>query len=150
MCDIDHFKKVNDAFGHQAGDEVLIAFTRCIQAQLRDYDCLGRYGGEEFLVVAAGSEGQNEESLYERLRSQVAKQEIRTKDAVLSVTVSIGVASGTGQSTVDDLVAAADAALYQAKAGGRNRVAYSTAETCATGVEPQAHALQPLGGNQHP
>ncbi len=139
MCDIDHFKKVNDIYGHQVGDEVLIAFTQCIQSQLREYDYLGRYGGEEFLIIAAGAKGNVEKSIYERLRSQVAKNEVQTKAASLSITVSIGVASGTGQSTVDDLVAAADAALYQAKADGRNRVNYRTIEagTKATqGEEP--------------
>jgi diguanylate cyclase (GGDEF)-like protein len=124
MCDIDHFKNVNDTFGHQTGDEVLIAFTRRLQASLREYDCLGRYGGEEFLVIAAGSEGTSDESLYERLRAAVANGAMPTKAAVLSITVSIGVASGAAQSTVDNLLADADAALYQAKADGRNRVAY--------------------------
>ena len=58
MCDIDNFKKINDSFGHQAGDEVLVAFARCLQANLREYDYVGRYGGEEFLVIATGSSGQ--------------------------------------------------------------------------------------------
>jgi diguanylate cyclase (GGDEF)-like protein len=124
MCDLDHFKKVNDTCGHQAGDEALVAFTRCIQANLRDYDCVGRYGGEEFLVIAAGSRGQNEDALYERLRAKIADAVIKTKAGDISITVSIGVAPGTDQSTVETLVAAADAALYRAKANGRNRVAY--------------------------
>ena len=125
MCDLDHFKKVNDTYGHQTGDEVLIAFTQCVQASLRDYDCVGRYGGEEFVVIAAGSSGQSDHSLYERLRAKIANTEIKTRAGTTSITVSIGVAPGTGQSTVDALLAAADAALYQAKADGRNRVAYS-------------------------
>lgn len=124
MCDLDHFKKVNDTYGHQAGDDVLIAFTQCVQAHLRDYDCVGRYGGEEFLLVAAAPKGQIEGNLYERLRAQVADTEIEMKTGTISITVSIGVASRTGQSTVDTLLAVADAALYQAKADGRNRVAY--------------------------
>ena len=125
MCDLDHFKKVNDTCGHQAGDEALVAFTRCIQANLRDYDCVGRYGGEEFLVIAAGSRGQNEDALYERLRAKIADAVIKTKAGDISITVSIGVAPGTDQSTVETLVAAADAALYRAKANGRNRVAFA-------------------------
>jgi len=125
MCDLDHFKKVNDTCGHQAGDEALVAFTRCIQANLRAYDCVGRYGGEEFLVIAAGSKGQSEESLYERLRAKIADAVIKTKAGDISITVSIGVAPGTDQSTVETLVAAADAALYRAKANGRNRVAFA-------------------------
>jgi two-component system, cell cycle response regulator len=125
MCDIDHFKNVNDAYGHQTGDEALVAFTRCIQDRLRDYDSVGRYGGEEFLVIAPGSMGHSGESLYERLRAGVADAEITTKAGKISLTVSIGVAPGTGQSTVDALLATADAALYQAKADGRDRVAYA-------------------------
>jgi two-component system cell cycle response regulator len=124
MLDIDHFKNINDAYGHQAGDEALVAFTLCIQAGLREYDCLGRYGGEEFLVIAPGSLGLNSESLYERLRARIAGAGIVTNAGPISLTVSIGVAPGTGQSSVDVLLAAADAALYQAKAEGRNRVVY--------------------------
>lgn len=124
MCDIDHFKIVNDTHGHQVGDEVLIAFTQCIQAGLREYDCLGRYGGEEFLIIATGSRGTSDESLYERLRSRVENNKIQTKSGLLSITASIGVVSDSGHGTVDDLLAASDEALYQAKAGGRNRVAY--------------------------
>ena len=126
MCDIDHFKNINDAYGHQAGDEALVIFTRCLQSRLRDYDSLGRYGGEEFFVIAPGSVGHSGESLYERLRAGVAAAEITTKAGIVSLTVSIGVAPGTGQSTVDALIAAADAALYQAKAEGRNRVVYAS------------------------
>ncbi len=124
MFDIDHFKNINDTFGHQAGDEALVAFTRCIQGGLREYDCVGRYGGEEFLVIAPGSIGSKSESLYERLRARIADAVIATNAGSISLTVSIGVAPGTGQSTVDALVAAADAALYQAKAEGRNRVVF--------------------------
>jgi diguanylate cyclase (GGDEF)-like protein len=125
MCDIDHFKAVNDGHGHQAGDEALVAFTRCIQGRLRDYDSFGRYGGEEFLIIAPGSMGHSGESLYERLRAGVAAAEITTNAGTISLTVSIGVAPGTGLSTVDALLAAADTALYQAKAEGRNCVSYA-------------------------
>jgi diguanylate cyclase (GGDEF)-like protein len=126
MCDIDHFKDINDSHGHQAGDEALVAFTRCVQGRLRDYDSFGRYGGEEFLVIAPGSMGHSGESLYERLRAGVADAPIATNAGTLSLTISIGVAPGAGSSTVDTLLAAADAALYQAKAEGRNHVAYAT------------------------
>ena len=122
MCDIDHFKKINDTYGHQAGDEVLVAFSRCIQESLREYDCIGRYGGEEFLIIAPGAKEQNAGSLYERLRKQIAAAEIKTSTGVVSITVSIGVAWGAGQITDESLLAAADTALYQAKAAGRNRV----------------------------
>jgi two-component system, cell cycle response regulator len=124
MFDIDHFKNINDTYGHQAGDEALIAFTSRVKSGLREYDSLGRYGGEEFLVIVPGSIGEESESLYERLRGLVADAEIPTKAGPISLTVSIGVAAGTGHSNVDALLVASDAALYQAKAGGRNRVVY--------------------------
>jgi len=125
LFDIDHFKQVNDRYGHQTGDEVLCGFVRAIQESLRDYDLIGRYGGEEFLVVAPGSSGGEEEGLYERLRRRVAEQGIATRSGPVSVTVSIGVVVATGPGSVDDLLAAADSALYQAKNEGRNRVAYA-------------------------
>ena len=127
MCDIDHFKTINDTYGHLAGDAALVSFARCIQAGLRDYDIFGRYGGEEFLVIAPGSMGHDRESLYERLRARVADNTIVTPAGPLTMTVSIGVVPGTGRSTVDGLIADADAALYRAKAEGRNRVAYAAA-----------------------
>jgi diguanylate cyclase (GGDEF)-like protein len=123
MCDLDHFKLVNDAFGHQAGDDALRAFTLVVQAQLRDYDSVGRYGGEEFLVIAPGAAGQGDASLYERVCTRVAGAGISTAKGTIPMTVSIGVAAATAESTVDTLLAAADAALYQAKVDGRNRVA---------------------------
>jgi diguanylate cyclase (GGDEF)-like protein len=122
MCDIDNFKKINDTFGHQSGDEVLVAFVRCLQANLREYDCVGRYGGEEFLVIAVGLSGQSDENLYERIRQKAAAAVFKTKTGNVSLTVSIGTVSGTGKSMVDGLLAAADAALYKAKMSGRNRV----------------------------
>jgi two-component system cell cycle response regulator len=125
MCDIDHFKEINDRFGHQAGDEVLVACTRSLQANLREYDYVGRYGGEEFLIIATGASAQNDDGLYERLCQQVAATEVKTKAGNVSFTISIGTSLGTGKSTVDTLLAAADAALYQAKAAGRNRVVRS-------------------------
>ena len=126
MLDIDHFKNINDIYGHQIGDEALIAFTRCIQKELREYDCVGRYGGEEFLVIAPGAIGLGRESLYERLRARIAGTEIATNEGSISLTVSIGAAPGTGRTREDALIAIADTALYQAKAGGRNCVVYAT------------------------
>ncbi len=125
MCDIDYFKQVNDRFGHQVGDEVLCHFTRTIQQNLRDYDLVGRYGGEEFLVVACGSTGTAQEGLYQRLCLQIAKKTMIADRENGNITVSIGVAGGTGTSTVNELLEAADSALYQAKKEGRNRVVYA-------------------------
>jgi len=122
MCDIDHFKVVNDTYGHQVGDEVLIGFTKRAQSHLREYDLLGRCGGEEFLVITSTAKGQDDGSPFERLRAATAETPIETRAGGVSVTVSIGVAVSAGDATVDEVVAAADRALYEAKAQGRNRV----------------------------
>ncbi len=125
MCDIDYFKRVNDTHGHQAGDDVLCGVVRCIEDNLRDYDLLGRYGGEEFLVVAPGAVNRQKESPYQRLCDAVAESPIAAKDKTIDVTISIGVTATDGDTTVDALLATADAALYRAKDEGRNRVVYS-------------------------
>lgn len=125
MCDIDHFKAVNDTHGHQVGDDVLRGFAATMRAVVRDYDLVGRYGGEEFLLVAPRPAGHPRENPYERLRARVASTPVVTRAGEVAITVSIGVASRVGAVTVDALLAEADAALYQAKADGRNRVVYS-------------------------
>ncbi|HSO46586.1 MAG TPA: diguanylate cyclase, partial [Rhizobiaceae bacterium] len=129
LLDIDHFKAINDTFGHQAGDEVLVGFTRRLQQNLREYDHVGRYGGEEFLIVAPEDGGGPETGLYERLRAAVAQEPIPTSAGAISVTVSIGVAAAGGTQTLESVLAAADAAMYEAKCAGRNRVAYSSSLT---------------------
>jgi diguanylate cyclase (GGDEF)-like protein len=126
LCDIDHFKKVNDTYGHQVGDEVLRLFVREIQSDLRGYDLLGRYGGEEFLVVAPDSTGTFEEGLYERLRARIAGRRMAFKTGSFCITVSIGVAGAESGATVEEILAAADAALYLAKDEGRNRIVYAS------------------------
>ena len=123
MCDVDHFKAVNDTYGHQAGDDVLRGFTASVQARLRKYDSVGRYGGEEFLVIAPGVRNGGDVGLFERLCDRISHVAMPTTRGAISITVSIGVASAGRGSTVDTLLAAADAALYRAKADGRNRVA---------------------------
>lgn len=125
VCDLDHFKSVNDTFGHPAGDEVLVAFAREARTCLRAYDLLGRYGGEEFLLVAPGARPTVEDSVFERVCRAVAAGTVATNAGPISVTVSIGVAGLKGQGSVEALLAAADAALYRAKAEGRNRVVYA-------------------------
>lgn len=125
LFDIDHFKTVNDTYGHQGGDDVLCALVDAIQSSLRGYDLFGRYGGEEFLMVAPNSSGSGEERLYERLREQVADLRIPTRAGEARITVSIGVTGVIGDAKADALLAAADAALYRAKDDGRNRVVYA-------------------------
>ena len=129
MCDIDHFKRVNDTFGHPVGDEVLIAFAQRARVGLRAYDSVGRYGGEEFLILAPGTRGVPEDGLYERLCARTATAPISTAAGPVSITVSIGVARSEGDDSSESMLVAADAALYQAKAAGRNRVCYAGLQT---------------------
>jgi two-component system, cell cycle response regulator len=125
MLDIDFFKKINDTHGHQVGDEVLVGFVRMVQRSLREYDVTGRYGGEEFLVIAPVPKEEPVESVFERVRSQVAGTALETSAGPISITVSIGTVTGNGASTVDEMLRTADLALYRAKAEGRNRVCHS-------------------------
>jgi two-component system cell cycle response regulator len=124
MADLDHFKQVNDTFGHMAGDAVLRAAAQRMLALLRPYDALGRYGGEEFLVVVSGCDPESIATLAERLRAGVAAESVDTSEGIIPVTVSLGVAVNSGRRPVDAnvLVQRADRALYCAKEKGRNRV----------------------------
>ncbi len=121
MCDIDHFKQVNDIHGHQTGDSVLCELSGILRDSLRSYDSVGRMGGEEFLVVAPMKGAIDPVSLFDRVCAQVAETRIRTRAGDLSITVSMGVAVATGAISVDAVLGAADDALYRAKAQGRNR-----------------------------
>ncbi len=122
ICDIDHFKKINDTYGHPVGDEVLCGLVRIMNSHLRQYDTLGRFGGEEFLLVTPGVKENDAITVYQRLLSEVAENSLATKSGNLSITVSIGVKILTGEEHVEELLKAADDALYDAKNGGRNRV----------------------------
>lgn len=125
LLDIDHFKKINDTFGHRVGDEVLCGLVRVIEGSIRVYDCVGRYGGEEFLVITPGKDNAIKEEVYERLSRAVSSAEIQTAAGPVSITLSTGVACRKEHDTVDSLLDAADAALYRAKAEGRNRTVYA-------------------------
>lgn len=125
MCDIDHFKHVNDTYGHQAGDEVLCGFAQVMNENLCKNDSAGRMGGEEFLLVAPTMTGTEDTYLFDNFCTRIAESSITTRSGVLSITVSIGVAFATSENTVDEVLGAADAALYQAKNEGRNRVVHA-------------------------
>lgn len=122
MCDIDHFKVINDTHGHQAGDEVLVGFVCLLRGALRSFDLLGRLGGEEFVVITPGIRENDPSILYERIRNRIADNAIATRAGTVSITVSIGIAAWTGIENEDELLAAADSAMYRAKRDGRNRV----------------------------
>ena len=122
MLDLDHFKQVNDTYGHATGDQVIRAVAQRVAAMIRQDDLLGRYGGEEFALLVYDAAAVAE--FAERLRAAVAADPIPTDNGPLSVTVSIGVATlETSDTAADAILARADAALYQAKRDGRNRVA---------------------------
>ncbi len=122
MVDLDHFKEVNDTYGHLAGDAVLREAARRMRSSLRIYDEIGRYGGEEFVVVVPGCGVSAALSLAERIRATVGQDPIDTFDAPILVTASLGVAMNGEGSNADSLIRAADAALYKAKNAGRNRI----------------------------
>jgi diguanylate cyclase (GGDEF)-like protein len=124
MLDLDHFKRVNDTYGHPAGDQVLIEVAGRARAALRPYDAVGRYGGEEFLLVLPETSVEGARAVCERVRSRISGSPVPTDREPLVVTASIGVSgAGAGARPVPrELVAAADAALYAAKRAGRDRV----------------------------
>jgi diguanylate cyclase (GGDEF)-like protein len=123
MLDIDHFKRFNDVYGHAIGDQVLHNLAQRIQNTVRDIDIVGRYGGEEFVVLLPENELSTAGLVAERLHSRIVEQPIPTRAGALSITVSIGVASAAlGVRDLDTLIKHADVALYRAKETGRNRV----------------------------
>lgn len=128
MCDIDYFKKINDVHGHQVGDEVLCGVVRLMVKCLRQYDSVGRFGGEEFVVITPGVKEGDVGALYERFRATVADNPIVTRAGEIPITLSIGVAVCGQSDKMDELLASADTALYQAKNGGRNRVCVADAK----------------------
>ncbi len=124
LIDIDHFKRINDSWGHQAGDLVLKGFAERLRKELRAIDIAGRYGGEEFLIVFSGATATDALEASERFRAAMAREPFVVSGTgdPLSVTVSAGVTAGEHGDDVEDIVARADAALYEAKSSGRNQV----------------------------
>ncbi|GAB2521226.1 GGDEF domain-containing protein [Lysobacter humi (ex Lee et al. 2017)] len=122
MLDLDRFKAVNDRWGHPAGDVVLRTTASAIAAELRACDLGARFGGEEFLVLLPDTAGDDAARVAERIRRRIAALEIDVGEAMLQVTVSIGLATLHGDEAIEAAIGRADAALYRAKAGGRDRV----------------------------
>ncbi|MEN3539293.1 GGDEF domain-containing protein [Microbispora sp. ZYX-F-249] len=123
LVDIDHFKKVNDTYGHLVGDQVLAQVAATLRTQLREYDVVGRFGGEEFVVLLPGADVHEARRVAERLRARVGRMVVPAEQATVTVTVSAGVAimNVHGEDLIE-LLAAADLALYRAKELGRDRV----------------------------
>jgi len=126
LADLDHFKHINDTYGHLAGDAVLREAARRMRDAIRPYDSIGRYGGEEFLLVLSNCDTLGAAAIAERLLQAVRKDTIVLAEATVSVTLSAGVATSGVIQEPETLVGAADAALYRAKRGGRNRVEVAT------------------------
>lgn len=123
MVDVDHFKRINDTYGHIAGDEVLAVTARCCEQQLRAVDLIGRWGGEEYAILLPGIDVAGAVKTAERLRDVVASTVIEGTRGAVTVTLSAGVASlDETCADLDALLSRADEAMYDAKRGGRNRV----------------------------
>ncbi len=146
LLDLDHFKSINDQKGHDVGDEVLREASRRMLASVRSYDAVGRYGGEEFLILVPGCNSANACDRAEQIRVAIAGSPIETLGGLVRVSASIGVASAVDGASweADALVHAADVALYRAKRNGRNRVEFelpvegsSEADTPRDAVAPE-------------
>lgn len=129
MLDIDHFKNINDTWGHMNGDICLKKMTASVQEVLREDDLFYRYGGEEFLLILNSSEKDTVHEICERIRAKVESLEVAVDGNLLQFTVSLGVAQATADSDLKDCMQRADTALYNSKRTGRNRVSFSQAMT---------------------
>lgn len=144
MADIDHFKNVNDTYGHLCGDDVLREVTRRMKGSVRPYDTVGRFGGEEFLIVVPSSEGLGTLRLADRIRKAIESTPIATESAEINVTASFGVAASSSARplTPDALLQLADSALYRAKQQGRNRSEIGVPERSS--LDPAEREAAPL------
>ena len=143
--DIDHFKNINDTYGHMIGDAVLCEAARRMRSSLRAYDSIGRYGGEEFLFVMPGCDAVNAWNHAARIQEAITSRPIELPRVNITLTMSIGVVVKqiVIADDLDSLIQAADAALYEAKAQGRNRVVLSDASDAMPKTAPVLAAIQP-------
>jgi len=123
MADLDHFKKVNDSYGHMVGDKVLTEVGGRIRAALREFDLVGRYGGEEFVVVLENTSRHTALQVAERIRQRIASEPVNTGNQQLNVTISQGLAVRADNNDLQHLLQRADDAMYKAKRAGRNCIA---------------------------
>lgn len=122
LADIDHFKRINDSYGHLAGDGVLRAVASALQKRLRPTDRLGRYGGEEFCAILPDTSVHDAVTIAEQLRSSLAERASAADEKLIAITISLGAATWLPGMSVTELYRAADEKLYEAKRSGRNRV----------------------------
>jgi two-component system, cell cycle response regulator len=134
LCDVDHFKRINDVHGHQAGDDVLQEVSTRLLDAVRSHDAVGRYGGEEFLIVLGGCSSEHLKQRAEQVRTAINGSPVFTKHGSISVSLSVGaitVESWDESIPIELLLKPADEALYQAKASGRDQVIFADAPAIA-------------------
>ena len=123
LLDVDHFKQVNDTYGHAGGDQVLVQLAKVCRESLRSADLCGRFGGEEFIFLLPNTQAGTAFDVAERLRRALSEQTVISEAGVIRFTVSIGVATAKPEDeSIEDLIRLADANMYVAKQTGRNRV----------------------------
>lgn len=122
MCDIDHFKRINDTHGHEIGDLVLKEVTKSIKSMVREYDVVSRWGGEEFLVLLIDTNITLAAEVAEKIRAEIEKSIITINNSIIKVTISIGVTEYSNEISISQNINNGDEAMYQSKANGRNRV----------------------------
>jgi two-component system cell cycle response regulator len=144
MCDLDHFKSVNDTYGHPVGDDVLRETAKRLVASVRSYDFVGRYGGEEFLVVLNNCDPAFALARAEEIRKAIALRPVPTSSGPVPITMSLGLllSQEWGRRPVEELLHEADAALYAAKAAGRNCVKVASPKIYS--ADSGSHAHEPL------
>ena len=142
MIDLDHFKIINDTWGHHAGDEVLVAASKIMMDNSRKNDEVGRYGGEEFAILLPGTSMKKAAYIAESLRKKLESTVVNVDGQTIKVTASFGVACYPSQDiqTMSDLLKTADKALYEAKETGRNKVVIA----CQPNEQPQKAVLQSI------
>ncbi|MCT8985802.1 GGDEF domain-containing protein [Shewanella phaeophyticola] len=122
LCDLDHFKLVNDKYGHNGGDMVLTELSTLFKEQVRQQDCVARWGGEEFLIILPQTSAEQANIIAEKIRSSVEQHTVNFLSQQINVTISIGISQLSEDQSIDELINTADKCLYQAKTLGRNRV----------------------------
>lgn len=122
LCDVDYFKRINDQYGHNAGDAVLVELAKIFTEQVREQDCVSRWGGEEFLFILPQTSAENAAIIAEKIRLSVEQCQIDVQSSKINVTISIGISQFKNSSNIDEVINNADKHLYLAKESGRNQV----------------------------